>query len=270
MIGKYSVSEGKWHKNKLTWIYHNSTHYQSNQTGLIDQNVMRHAINYALKEWGSHTLLTFKEVSMVEDADIKISFHNIGYHFDNYPFAASTLGHAFFPPDGRVHLNLIESWDDYKKLYRVLLHEFGHALGLRHSNIYPIVDIMFPSFMETSALGPDDIAGIQFLYGSKQIDSTVPTTTVLPTIPSTIPSTRHTTVLPTRQTTIPSTRHITVPTTKHTTRHTTRHTTVLPTRHTTPTVPTKPVRTIIINNQTIDLDLTPVIFILNKGTIRFY
>ncbi|KAL6458907.1 hypothetical protein MHYP_G00323790 [Metynnis hypsauchen] len=62
-------------------------------------------------------------------------------------------------------------------LFLVAAHEFGHALGLDHSNIQDA--LMFPMYKYVAefSLNEDDIEGIQYLYGSK-----------IPTKPSTTSS----------------------------------------------------------------------------------
>lgn len=151
---------------------------------------MRNTIHRALYEWGQYTPLTFTEVSVISDADIKISFQK-GNHSDGYPFDSKggTLAHAFYPPDGRVHLDMDETnWDDEKVLFRVLVHEFGHTLGLGHNPNRTLVDIMYPMYLDfLNGIGPDDIAGIQFLYGPKP-NVTTTTSSTTSTTPSSTPT----------------------------------------------------------------------------------
>ena len=53
------------------------------------------------------------------------------------PGQDSILAHAFFPQDGRVHFDEDETFKDVSgngiRLLPVAVHEFGHALGLDHS-----------------------------------------------------------------------------------------------------------------------------------------
>lgn len=79
--------------------------------------------------------------------------------------------------DGKLWCSTTDNYDDDKKwgfcrdqgysLFLVAAHEFGHALGLDHSNIREA--LMFPmySYVEDFSLHEDDIEGIQYLYGSK-------------------------------------------------------------------------------------------------------
>ncbi|KAG2461526.1 MMP9 protein, partial [Polypterus senegalus] len=57
--------------------------------------------------------------------------------------------------------------DQGYSLFLVAAHEFGHALGLDHSNIHDA--LMYPMYvyLEDFKLDKDDIDGIQYLYGPK-------------------------------------------------------------------------------------------------------
>ncbi len=80
------------------------------------------------------------------------------------------LAHAFFPEDGRIHFDEAETFTDGTprgiNLLWVATHEFGHALGIDHSDVRNAV--MYPYYEGYRAdfdLHQDDIDAIQSLYG---------------------------------------------------------------------------------------------------------
>ncbi|KAM4796114.1 matrix metalloproteinase-18-like [Rhinophrynus dorsalis] len=132
------------------------------------------AIQKAFKVWSDVTPLTFTRI-YTSVSDIEISFaaqvHNDFYPFDG-PYG--TLAHAFAPGNiigGDAHFDEDESWTKGSvgfNLFLVAAHEFGHSLGLFHSQdpsalMYPTYHYVNPTEFRLSR---DDIKGIQSLYGA--------------------------------------------------------------------------------------------------------
>lgn len=116
-----------------------------------------------------------------EASPLNVAFHRSS-HGDGSPFDnaggpdGNTLAHAFFPPPaggswaGSLHFDEFELWKDAPggvgtRLFNVALHEIGHLLGLSHSQ--DVNAIMYAYYAEDrNDLRPDDVAGIQSLYGA--------------------------------------------------------------------------------------------------------
>ena len=86
------------------------------------------------------------------------------------------LAHAYYPQDGRAHFDEDETFTHNTpsgtNLLWVAVHEFGHSLGLAHSNVRQAV--MYPyytGYVPDMKLHSDDIAGIQYLYGERQVNA---------------------------------------------------------------------------------------------------
>ncbi|XP_030055222.1 matrilysin isoform X2 [Microcaecilia unicolor] len=134
------------------------------------------AIQNAFKVWSDVTPLQFRRVSS-EEADILIRFASRS-HGDSFPFdgPGNILAHAFAPGSGiggDSHFDEDEKWSKTSagfNLFLVAAHEFGHALGLDHSNVPGA--LMFPTYSYVNPskfqLSRDDIRGIQSLYGRRR------------------------------------------------------------------------------------------------------
>ncbi|KAI5626717.1 matrilysin-like, partial [Silurus asotus] len=129
-------------------------------------------IGAALDVWAKASPLRFFRSSS-QQADIMVEFGS-KYHGDNYPFDGpkGTLAHAFDPGEGiggDVHFDDDELWTTDSRgfnLYLVAAHEFGHALGLKHSQNPQ--SLMYPTYRNRQSqnlLSSDDIMNINALYG---------------------------------------------------------------------------------------------------------
>ncbi|XP_033644238.1 matrix metalloproteinase-19-like [Asterias rubens] len=142
----------------------------------------------ALQVWADVTPLTFTRVFGDTPADIIITFDQTD-HRDGNPFDGprGVLAHAFFPQSGNAHFDEAERWtintNDGINLFQVAAHEFGHSLGLGHSDIEEaLMAPFYRGYVPDFELHSDDIAGIQAHYGvnSGAPDATVETNPATP------------------------------------------------------------------------------------------
>lgn len=145
----------------------------------LDTQKIRDIISKVLQIWADNSVLSFVETKYAIEADIVISFEGVIHpKIDPYPMDDPILAHAFRPgPDvaGDVHFRDDQKWDfdvtladqpsgDRISFFAVALHELGHTLGLGHSS-HPNA-VMYEYYTSsTGVLSPDDIAGIQHIYG---------------------------------------------------------------------------------------------------------
>ncbi|KAF3706751.1 Collagenase 3 [Channa argus] len=172
----------KWEKNSLTYRIESYTPDMS--TAEVDESIEK-----ALQVWAKVTPLRFTRIYS-GTADIMISFGR-QQHGDFYPFDGpdGTLAHAFAPSPGiggDAHFDDDETFTFRSTagyvLFMVAAHEFGHSMGLSHSDdpgalMYPVYSYRNP---DTYVLPRDDVKGIQSLYGPNPdkdpLEPTAPTT----------------------------------------------------------------------------------------------
>lgn len=163
-----------------------------NGTNDIVANDEQQAIRDAFALWSAQTDLAFVQVCDVANANIVFSWET-GVHGDPVPAcfgqpgpfdgANGTLAHQMGGPApnncgaqaGHVHFDDDEDWTMNMRgdinqpidLLTVTAHELGHALGLLHTQVNG--SLMEPFYNGSHRfLGPDDIAGIQSIYGIRQ------------------------------------------------------------------------------------------------------
>jgi serralysin len=83
-------------------------------------------------EWAQHINLTFNFVGRDRNADVRISFSGQG-HWS--AIGTDSKDRRFFPQNS-MNLQLRSNTQE-SELRRVILHEFGHALGLHHEHMHP-------------------------------------------------------------------------------------------------------------------------------------
>ncbi|XP_063807593.1 collagenase 3-like [Pseudophryne corroboree] len=173
--GMPDVSEFRAFPGRPTWPRSALTYRIENYTPDLPSRVVDDAIQRAFSVWSQVTPLTFSRVNS-RQADILIQFSPRA-HGDRSPFDGrnGVLAHAYAPSagiGGDAHFDEDETWTNDRRgfnLFLVAAHEFGHSLGLDHSNDREA--LMFPTYRYVNTdnfrLSQDDINGIQSLYGRR-------------------------------------------------------------------------------------------------------
>ncbi len=175
----------EWDHRIITYSFQNST---------LDITIIaqRQSIRNALDLWEDVTDIVFLEVCNETNADIAFSW-GVQNHNDPNPICYPELGLGPFdnqngvlahsmggpgPNDcgnqaGDIHFDDDETWTNVLRnndsqpidLETVAAHEIGHSLGLFHTNVSG--SLMEADYTGSHRfLGPDDIAGIQSIYGT--------------------------------------------------------------------------------------------------------
>jgi len=170
-VAEFVLQGSKWNKSNITYAYQNFTPD-------LTQAQIRAAITQAFGFWAAVAPLSFSEVALGSSPDIVIRFV-AGDHGDGNPFdgPSGVLAHAYYPPPGGgalagdTHFDEAETWTVSLPVTGIDLatvagHEFGHALGLAHSNITGALMYAYYGGAHRQ-LESDDIAGIQTIYGAR-------------------------------------------------------------------------------------------------------
>lgn len=143
------------------------------------------AVTVALRvwQWRIKNIKFRRERNPDAHVDFNVSFEELA-HFDN---RKGVLAHAYFPGQGDIsgdcHIN--DEWEwvvgtfmqtlKNPPLVPILVHEFGHSLGLRHDT-FSTESIMYPSFnlgRQKYKLGLRDVERIQERYGARTLSQRI-------------------------------------------------------------------------------------------------
>ncbi|KAH8413605.1 hypothetical protein KR222_001617 [Zaprionus bogoriensis] len=163
---RYALQGSRWRVKNLT--YKIAKYPKRLKHADVDAEIAR-----AFAVWSEDTDLTFtRKTSGPVHIEIKFveSEHGDGDAFDGQ---GGTLAHAFFPVfGGDAHFDDAELWTIGSprgtNLFQVAAHEFGHSLGLSHSDqTSALMAPFYRGFEPVFKLDDDDKLAIQSLYGRK-------------------------------------------------------------------------------------------------------
>ena len=170
-VDEFPRQRGVWNKNVVTWWI----------IGEVDAvfedrvNFLTRCINIAWTEWDIEIPIQFVKAASEEEADVIIEFGgraNDPYYADNN----AVLAYAGFPDGalkGYVKVFTDLDWNAHGQtgfnIIIVLTHEFGHTIGLSHSERQAIQDLMGPYYNKHIIEASDyDIARAVAGYGARE------------------------------------------------------------------------------------------------------
>ncbi|XP_055602632.1 matrix metalloproteinase-14 isoform X2 [Uranotaenia lowii] len=163
---RYALQGSRWKVKALT--YRISKYPSKLDRGEVDKEIAK-----AFSVWSEYTDLTFtpkRSAPVHIDIRFEVNEHGDGDPFDG---PGGTLAHAYFPVyGGDAHFDDAEFWTIGKSrgtnLFQVAAHEFGHSLGLSHSDVRTaLMAPFYRGYDPVFRLDSDDVQGIQALYGRK-------------------------------------------------------------------------------------------------------
>lgn len=145
-----------------------------------DSQDLHDMVTYAVHEWTTASYGTIRFMEVDKDEDLLIGYDEYMFYYAGYA-NLYLIGESDID-SATIVINPLYKDSSIVNPYAVMLHEFGHVLGLSHPDVTTIVEFdlydpptMWPIVYHTAVvLHADDIAGIQFLYPSKLFDISNP------------------------------------------------------------------------------------------------
>ncbi|QXU42536.1 matrixin family metalloprotease [Pedobacter sp. D749] len=153
-----------------------------NNPSSINPQVAKDEVFKGIGAWFQENFLpginiTIGYTTSINNADIKIGWYK-GDHGDGannaFDGRGGVLAHAFYPTSGVIHFDDDENWSASSlgpefgtiDIASVAAHEFGHTIGLDHSEC--INATMTPHYfgLNMRTLSVDDVVGSRIIYGN--------------------------------------------------------------------------------------------------------
>lgn len=174
-MNTYTLLGPRWSSSTVTWSFADLSRRPDDDFSATISAAHQGAVLSAAQRWAGVSGLTLRLVEDADDVDIRVGWARFGTGYQIGEASYSYLGDQFQPgvevrlqdPAERPLFKDASGTLAYSgvsaTLYQVALHEFGHALGLGHSDdpsavLHPFVQAGNPD------LDDSDIAGIQALY----------------------------------------------------------------------------------------------------------
>lgn len=163
---------------------HGYSNLNASMNARFGNGVWQRELARALETW-----VAVANINIAQTTDDNSSFNSPGLsqgdprfgdiRIGGYPFLdPATLAQTYYPPpngltaagDSEINTGITWSLGSGTDLYSGMLHEFGHALGLDHS-LTPGAVMSATYGGVRTGLTPDDVAGIQSIYGPRTPDA---------------------------------------------------------------------------------------------------
>jgi hypothetical protein len=162
------------------WGIKSLTYYISDYVSGISKSDQEDLIDLAYQQWEDHCELDITRVDSSSQANMVISTGS--GRRTNFDGPGGTLAWAYLPPGNNyngqllMRFDLSETWTVNSRdrgilFLNVACHEFGHFLGLDHSNQKQALMAPYYTPGITKPQSNDDIPRIQSLYGQKTAPS---------------------------------------------------------------------------------------------------